>query len=91
MSSKSIVLDANIVIRAVLGERVRNLIIQHYKNIDFFVPDVCLSDAYRYIPQIFERRKVSCEPATTLFDSFLPAKAKKVGICQDLSFIQYFQ
>jgi len=66
MSSKSIVLDANIVIRAVLGERVRNLIIQHQNKVDFFVPDVCIIDAYKYIPQIFEKRNLSAEPALEL-------------------------
>jgi len=70
MSSKSIVLDANIVIRAILGERVRNLIIQHYQAVDFLVPDVCLVDARKYIPQIFEKRKISTEPAIELLEKF---------------------
>lgn len=66
MSSKSIVLDANIVIRAVLGKRVRNLVIQHHSKVDFFVPDVCIMDAHKYIPQIFEKRKMPAGPALEL-------------------------
>ena len=70
MSSKSIVLDANIVIRAVLGERVRNLIIQHNEDVDFFVPDICLVDAYKYLPQLFNKRNMSSDTAIALLDKF---------------------
>lgn len=70
MSLKSIVIDANIVIRAILGERVRNLIIQHYKAVDFFVPDVCLDDTRKYIPQVFEKRKMPSQPAMELLEKF---------------------
>ncbi len=71
MSLKSIVIDANIMIRAVLGERVRNLIIQHYQAVDFFAPDVCLDDARIYIPQVFEKRKMPSEPAIELLEKFV--------------------
>lgn len=70
MPSKSIVLDANIVIRAILGDRVRNLIIQHHQTVDFFVPDVCLVDARKYIPQLFEKRKIPSDPAIELLEKF---------------------
>ena len=44
MHSKPIVIDANILVRSVLGERVRNLIIEHHQSVEFFIPDVrCLS------------------------------------------------
>ncbi len=36
---KPIVLDANILIRAVLGQRVRHLIVQHADRVQFFAPD----------------------------------------------------
>jgi predicted nucleic acid-binding protein len=68
MPSKSIVLDANIVIRAILGERVRNLIIQHHQVVNFFVPDVCLMDTRKYIPQVFQKRKLPSEPAIELLE-----------------------
>ncbi|MDN5907045.1 MAG: PIN domain-containing protein [Staphylococcus equorum] len=68
MSAKSIVLDANIIIRAVLGVRVRNLLIQHHQDVDFFVPDVCLSDAHKYIPQIFEKRRMPIGSAIEMLD-----------------------
>ncbi|STX81583.1 Predicted nucleotide-binding protein [Legionella busanensis] len=68
MSLKSIVLDANILIRSVLGEAVRNIIIQYHEKIDFFVPDVCLMDAVKYIPQIFEKRNMPSKPAMALLE-----------------------
>lgn len=39
MSSVAIVLDANILIRAVLGQRVRQLIQAHAAAVEFFAPD----------------------------------------------------
>jgi len=40
MNGKAIVLDANILIRAVLGQRVRQLLLEHAPNVKFFAPDV---------------------------------------------------
>ena len=37
MSSKAIVLDANILIRAVLGRRVRELIFNNFASVNFFL------------------------------------------------------
>ena len=45
MSSKAIVLDANILIRAVLGRRVRELIVANAGTVQFFAPDVSYADA----------------------------------------------
>ena len=45
MSNKAIVLDANILIRAVLGKRVRELIVANAGMVQFFSPDVAYEDA----------------------------------------------
>lgn len=45
MNDKAIVLDANILIRAVLGQ----LLLEHAPNVKFFAPDVAYVDAYRYL------------------------------------------
>jgi hypothetical protein len=42
MSNKAIVLDANILIRAVLGKRVRELIVSNAGAVQFFAPDVAM-------------------------------------------------
>jgi hypothetical protein len=40
MPSNALVVDANILVRAVLGKRVRDLIETHAGDVVFFVPDV---------------------------------------------------
>jgi len=40
-----IVLDANILIRAVLGIKVRNTIQKYASSTQFFTPEVCFADA----------------------------------------------
>lgn len=49
---KPLVLDANILIRAVLGVRVRHLMETCSDGTEFFAPEVALSDARRYLPSI---------------------------------------
>ena len=53
MSSSMLVLDANILIRAVLGNRVRTLLTTYAGVVDFFTPDVCMADAQKYLPPAF--------------------------------------
>jgi predicted nucleic acid-binding protein len=45
MTQRAIVLDANILIRAVLGQRVRQLIIDHVADVSFFAPDAAYAEA----------------------------------------------
>src|SRR3569833_1554453 len=59
MSSSILVLDANIIIRAVLGNKVRNFLILHNQKIDFLTPDLCVDDAEKYLPAIFEKKGLS--------------------------------
>ena len=40
MASRALVLDANILIRAVLGQRVRRIIEDHAEQVSFFVPQL---------------------------------------------------
>jgi hypothetical protein len=51
MSGKAIVLDANILIRAVLGQRVRQLLLEYAQNVKFFAPDVAYADAKEVPPR----------------------------------------
>jgi predicted nucleic acid-binding protein len=52
-----IVLDSNILIRAVLGRRVRQLI-ETYRSpgARFFAPDVAFGDAATYLPSLLKKR-----------------------------------
>jgi len=63
MTSKAIVLDANILIRAVLGKRVRELILENAATVKFFAPTVAYDDARKYLPTLLEKRGISGETA----------------------------
>ena len=54
MSRQALVLDANILVRAVLGKRVFKLLSQYHSTTVFFAPDEAFADAEKYLPQIFE-------------------------------------
>lgn len=62
MSNRILVLDANILIRAVLGNKVRNLLAGFSQSVEFFTPDICIVDAEKYLPILFEKRSLSPEP-----------------------------
>ncbi len=55
-AAKGLVLDANILIRATLGSRVRSLLEAYEDSTDFYAPDVCFEDAREYIPQVLSSR-----------------------------------
>jgi predicted nucleic acid-binding protein len=63
MSDKTIVLDANILIRAVLGLRVRELILNNASTVKFFAPDVAYADARKYLPALLEKRGIDADAA----------------------------
>ena len=69
MSSKAIVLDANILIRAVLGKRVLALILENAATVKFFAPDVAYADARKYLPALLEKRGVPSAVAMKVLDS----------------------
>ena len=69
MSNKAIVLDANILIRAVLGKRVRELIVEHAATVKFFAPDVAYADARKYLPALLKKRGVNSVAAMAVLDN----------------------
>lgn len=69
MSNKAIVLDANILIRAVLGTRVRELIFEAASTVKFFAPDVAYADARKYLPSLLEKRGIKGTAAMKVLDS----------------------
>jgi predicted nucleic acid-binding protein len=52
-----IVLDANILIRAVLGRRVRHLLETYAaQGVRFFAPEIAFDDAEKYLPILLKKR-----------------------------------
>lgn len=66
-----LVLDANIVIRAVLGNKVMQLLLSFSKSIEFFVPHICIEDAEKYLPVIFEKRSIPSAPALAVLSKLI--------------------
>jgi predicted nucleic acid-binding protein len=63
MIRRALVLDANILIRAVLGQRVRQLIVDHASEVVFFAPDVAFEEAGRYLPDLLRKRGMNPDAA----------------------------
>lgn len=68
MRGKAIVLDANILIRAVLGKLVRELIFNNLSTVKFFAPDVAYADARKYLPALLRKRGVDFSAAMLVLD-----------------------
>lgn len=66
--AKGIVLDANILLRAVFGQRVPQILSQYADEISFYSPDVCFGDAREYIPKVSARRGLDPLKALAVLD-----------------------
>jgi predicted nucleic acid-binding protein len=56
MPARPIVLDANILIRFVLGEKVPALLVAYAATIDFLAPDTAFDEARKHLPAILRAR-----------------------------------
>jgi predicted nucleic acid-binding protein len=65
---KGLVLDANILLRAVLGQRVRELLEAFEDTATFYSPDVCFDDARKYIPDVSSRRRIDPLPGLAVLE-----------------------
>lgn len=63
-----LVLDANILIRAVLGNKVVSLIRQHAGQVEFWAPDAAFAEAREHLPTILGARGIAASPALELLD-----------------------
>ena len=65
---RGLVLDANILLRAVFGIRVRQLLEAYEEVAGFYCPDVCFVEAGKYIPDIARRRGLDSTLARSVLD-----------------------
>jgi predicted nucleic acid-binding protein len=56
MPGKALVVDANILVRAVLGKRVREVIETHCEEVSFFVPEAAYAEAEEHLPKLLVKR-----------------------------------
>ena len=65
---KRLVIDANILLRAVFGVRVRALLETYEESVSFYTPDICFCDALKYIPLITATRQLDPSPGLVVLD-----------------------
>lgn len=65
---KGLVLDANILIRAVFGIRVRQILEKYEDVAASYSPDVCFAEAERYIPDVAKRRGLDSTLAQAILE-----------------------
>jgi len=63
MPSRAVVIDANILVRAVLGKRVREVIERYAGQVTFFVPEVAYAEAEEHLPALVIKRDGDPEKA----------------------------
>ncbi len=66
-----VVLDANILIRAVLGRRVREILEAHFTRTRFFAPDTAIAEAREHLPEILLKRGINPDSAMMVLDELL--------------------
>ncbi len=76
MPGKALVVNANILVRAVLGKRVREVIERYAGQASFFVPDVAYAEAEEHLPALVIKR--GGDPAKAL--AFLRSLAGLVDL-----------
>ncbi len=67
-----LVLDANILIRAVLGRKVLNLLLQYGPHVDLAAPDAAFHDARERLPAHLRKRPLDEATGTAVLASLSP-------------------
>jgi predicted nucleic acid-binding protein len=60
-ASKGLILDANILIRAAFGTRVREVLERYEDVAKFYTPDSCFDDAEKYVPIVSKQRGLDAD------------------------------
>jgi hypothetical protein len=68
VADRSLVLDANILVRAVLGVRVRGLLERYGRDVEFTAPDAAFKEVEDYLPLILASRGLSPDLAMATFE-----------------------
>lgn len=65
---KGIVLDANILLRAVFGIRVRKILEAYEDAVVFYSPEVCFAEAEKYITEVAKRKGLDSKLAKSILE-----------------------
>ena len=69
MPNRALVVDANVLVRAVLGERVREIIETYAGEVTSFVPEPAYAEAQEHLAALVAKRGGDPQKALALFDS----------------------
>lgn len=69
---RGIVLDTNILLRAILGSRVRTLLKKYEDRVRFYTPDLCFQEAEKYLPVMSRRRAIEPELGPSALTQLAP-------------------
>lgn len=69
MTARRIVLDANILIRAMLGVKVGGLLAKYAESVEFCAPSIAFDDAEANLPAIMAKRGIGTEQLTLGLDA----------------------
>jgi predicted nucleic acid-binding protein len=70
-TDRMLVIDANILLRAVLGVRVRSLVETYCGDVPMFVPAHCVAEVREYLPALCAKRNWDMAPSLALLDALL--------------------
>jgi predicted nucleic acid-binding protein len=68
VADKRLVLDANILVRAVLGTKARQLIERYAAEVQLFAPDTAFAEADEHLPPLFAKKGLSAEPSMAVLE-----------------------
>ncbi|MDR0627859.1 MAG: hypothetical protein LBG11_11515, partial [Bifidobacteriaceae bacterium] len=68
---RSLILDANILVRGVPGRRVRELVGRYAQNVGLFVPDVAYAEARIHVPELVAKRGNSADEALATLEDLV--------------------
>lgn len=63
-----LVLDANILIRAVLGSKVLRLLRRYAEHTEFWVPDTVFGEVIKHLSSVLEKHQMPVAPAITTLE-----------------------
>jgi predicted nucleic acid-binding protein len=73
VQSRRLVIDANILVRAVLGVRVRHLIVRYCESVAFYVAESNVEEATQYLAELAPRRGIQEEVWRAAMSSVMTA------------------
>lgn len=82
-AERRLVLDANILIRAVLGPRARNIIFENAERTTFFAPEIAYDDARKYLPALAAKRGAKPEAATQTLEVLDALEGVVLAVAQE--------